>query len=62
VPGSRRLAKNASGNVLVDDDCVALMKGFAVERIVAGAQRRNEISCKMDGISIGLKACFCKKA
>jgi uncharacterized Zn ribbon protein len=51
-----------------------LDQGFEVGRRVAGAQRRievqthplgggdYEISCKLDGMAIGLKACFVKKA
>lgn len=69
-----RIVKDAHGNVLADGDCVILIKDLPLKgssqalkggmkskpiRLVEGD---HEISCKMDGISIGLKACFVRKA
>ena len=69
-----RVVKDAHGTVLNDGDCVMLIKDLPLKgssqvlkqgskskpiRLVDGD---HEISCKMDGISIGLKACFVKKA
>jgi len=68
-----RIVKDAYGNVLADGDVVAMIKDLKLQgssqvlksgtkskpiRLVDGD---HEISCKMDGISIGLKACFVKK-
>ena len=74
TPASPRVVKDAHGNVLVDGDCVVLIKDLKLGggnqvlkggtkskpiRLVAGD---HEIDCKMDGMAIGLKACFVKKA
>lgn len=68
-----RIVKDAYGNVLSDGDLVAMIKDLKLKgssqvlkigtksgpiRLVDGD---HEISCKMDGIAIGLKACFVKK-
>ncbi len=68
-----RIVKDAYGNVLADGDVVAMIKDLKLKgssqvlktgtkskpiRLVDGD---HEISCKMDGIAIGLKACFVKK-
>lgn len=68
-----RVVKDAYGNVLADGDIVAMIKDLKLQgssqvlkvgtkskpiRLVDGD---HEISCKMDGLSIGLKACFVKK-
>ncbi|MDB6139765.1 MAG: alkylphosphonate utilization protein [Verrucomicrobiaceae bacterium] len=68
-----RVVKDAYGNVLADGDIVAMIKDLKLKgssdvlkvgtkskpiRLVDGD---HEISCKMDGIAIGLKACFVKK-
>lgn len=68
-----RIVKDAYGNVLADGDVVAMIKDLKLKgssqvlktgtkskpiRLVEGD---HEISCKMDGIAIGLKACFVKK-
>ena len=70
---AERVVKDAYGNVLADGDIVAMIKDIKLKgssdvlkvgtkskpiRLVDGD---HEISCKMDGISIGLKACFVKK-
>ena len=68
-----RVVKDAYGNVLANGDVVAMIKDLKLKgssqtlkigtksnaiRLVDGD---HEISCKMDGIAIGLKACFVKK-
>jgi len=72
-PAPGRIVKDAYGNVLADGDIVAMIKDLKLKgssdvlkvgtkskpiRLVEGD---HEISCKMDGIAIGLKACFVKK-
>ena len=74
APEQARVVKDAHGNVLVDGDCVILIKDLPLKggsgplkggskskpiRLVDGD---HEISCKIDGISVGLKACFVRKA
>jgi protein PhnA len=73
APAGDRIVKDAYGNVLADGDIVAMIKDLKLKgssdvlkvgtkskpiRLVEGD---HEISCKMDGIAIGLKACFVKK-
>lgn len=73
-PEKARVVKDAHGNVLADGDCVVLIKDLPLKgssgvlkggtkskpiRLVDGD---HEISCKIDGVAIGLKACFVKKA
>lgn len=73
-PEKARVIKDAHGSVLTDGDCVILIKDLPLKgssqalkggtkskpiRLVEGD---HEISCKMDGVSVGLKACFVKKA
>lgn len=68
-----RVVKDAFGNVLQDGDVVQMIKDLKLKgtsktlksgmkskpiRLVDGD---HEISCKMDGIAIGLKAQFVKK-
>ena len=68
-----RIVRDAYGNVLADGDVVAMIKDLKLKgssqvlktgtkskpiRLVDGD---HEISCRMDGIAIGLKACFVKK-
>ena len=68
-----RIVKDAYGHVLADGDIVAMIKDLKLKgssqvlkigtksngiRLVDGD---HEIACKMDGIAIGLKACFVKK-
>ena len=74
APAQPRVVKDAHGQVLVDGDCVTLIKDLPLKgssqslkggtkskpiRLVEGD---HDISCKMEGVSIGLKACFVKKA
>ena len=68
-----RVVKDAYGNALADGDIVAMIKDLKLkgssEVLKVGTKSKpirlvegdHEISCKMDGISIGLKACFVKK-
>ena len=68
-----RIVKDAYGNVLENGDVVAMIKDLKLKgsskvlksgmkskpiRLVEGD---HEIDCKMDGLSIALKACFVKK-
>jgi protein PhnA len=68
-----RVVKDAHGNVLADGDIVMLIKDLplkgASQTLKVGTKSKpirlidsdHEISCKMDGIAVGLKACFVKK-
>ena len=73
APDEAPVVKDAYGNVLADGDIVAMIKDLQLKgssqvlkigmkskpiRLVDGD---HEISCKMDGVLIGLKACFVKK-
>ena len=72
TPGPR-IVKDAHGNILADGDVVSLIKdlklGGGSQVLKAGSKSKpirlvdgdHEISCKMDGMAIGLKACFVKK-
>jgi protein PhnA len=68
-----RVVKDANGNVLADGDCVVLIKDLKLggSQVLKGGSKSkpiklgdgdHEISCKVDGIAVGLKACFVKKA
>ncbi len=69
-----RVVKDAHGNALADGDCVVLIKDLKLgggNQVLKGGTKSkpirlvdgdHEISCKMDGIAVGLKACFVKKA
>lgn len=68
-----RSVKDAHGNILADGDVVSLIKdlklGGGSQVLKAGTKSKpirlvdgdHEISCKLDGMAIGLKACFVKK-
>jgi len=73
LPAGDRVVKDAFGHVLANGDIVAMIKDLKLKgssqtlkigtksnaiRLVEGD---HEISCKMDGLAIGLKACFVKK-
>ena len=71
--GSKLFVKDANGNVLADGDAVVLIKDLKLggsEVLKGGSKSRpirlvdgdHEISCKVNGIAVGLKACFVKKA
>ncbi|HEY5345178.1 MAG TPA: zinc ribbon domain-containing protein YjdM [Verrucomicrobiae bacterium] len=68
-----RIVKDAHGNVLADGDCVILIKDLKLggSSVLKGGSKSkpirlvdgdHEISCKVDNIAVGLKACFVKKA
>lgn len=68
-----RVVKDAHGNVLADGDCVILIKDLKLggSQVLKGGSKSkpirivdgdHEIDCKVDGIAVGLKACFVKKA
>ena len=73
-PNAPRVVKDAHGTVLADGDSVVLIKDLKLKgssQVLKGGTKSkpirlvdgdHEISCKMDGISIGLKACFVRKA
>jgi len=73
APDGERVVKDAYGNVLVDGDIVAMIKdlklGGTSQVLKVGTKSKpirlvdgdHEISCKMDGLSIALKACYVKK-
>src|ERR1043165_6139454 len=66
APDAARVVKDANGNVLADGDCVVLIKdlklGGGSQVLKGGTKSRpirlvdedHEISCKMDGIAVGL--------
>lgn len=68
-----RIVKDAHGKVLADGDVVAMIKDLKLkgssEVLKVGTKSRpirlvdgdHEIDCKMNGLSIALKACFVKK-
>ncbi|MGC4016573.1 MAG: zinc ribbon domain-containing protein YjdM [Luteolibacter sp.] len=72
-PEGERVVKDAYGNVLADGDIVAMIKdlklGGTSDVLKTGTKSKpirlvdgdHEISCKMNGVSIALKACFVKK-
>jgi protein PhnA len=69
-----RMVKDAHGTVLSDGDCITLIKDLKLKgssQVIKGGTKAkgirlvdgdHEISCKIDGSAIGLKACFVKKA
>jgi protein PhnA len=73
APAEARVVKDAHGTVLVDGDVVILIKDLPLKgssQVLKGGTKSkpiklvdgdHEISCKIDGVSIGLKACFVKK-
>ena len=73
APAVDRVVKDAYGNVLADGDIVAMIKDLKLkgssEVLKVGTKSKpirlvegdHEIACKMEGLSIGLKACFVKK-
>lgn len=73
APEVGRVVKDAHGNVLADGDCVVLTKDLKLggTQVLKGGSKSkpiklvdgdHEISCKVDGIAVGLKACFVRKA
>ena len=74
APDGPRVVKDAFGTVLANDDSVTLIKDLKLKgssQVIKGGTKAkgirlvdgdHEISCKIDGSAIGLKACFVKKA
>ena len=72
-PAGDRVVKDAYGNVLANGDIVAMIKDLKLkgtsQTLKVGTKSKpirlvdgdHEIDCKMDGLSIALKACFVKK-
>lgn len=68
-----KMVKDAHGTPLVEGDAVALIKdlrlGSGSQMLKQGTKAKNirlvdgdhEISCKIEGVSLALKACFVKK-
>jgi protein PhnA len=73
-PSGPREVKDANGNPLADGDVVTLIKDLplkgSTQTLKVGTKSKairlvdgdHEITCKMDGITVFLKACFVKKA
>lgn len=71
---SVRVVKDAYGTVLNDGDSITLIKDLKLKgssQVIKGGTKAkgirlvegdHEISCKIEGSAIGLKACFVKKA
>lgn len=69
-----RIVKDAHGTVLADGDSVTLIKDLKLKgssQVIKGGTKAkgirlvdgdHEIACKIDGVALGLKACFVKKA
>lgn len=73
VADGPRAVKDAHGNVPADGDCVILIKDLKLggSQVLKGGTKAkpiklgdgdHEISRKVDGMAVGLKACFVKKA
>lgn len=74
APAESRVVKDAFGTVLADGDSVTLVKDLKLKgssQVIKGGTKvksirlvdgDHEISCKIEGSAIGLKACFVKKA
>jgi protein PhnA len=74
APVGPRVVKDAHGNVLMDGDCVILIKDLKLgggNQVLKGGSKSksirlvdgdHEIDCKIDGMAVALKACFVKKA
>lgn len=73
TPDPERVVLDAYGNPLADGDIVAMIKDLKLKNsskvLKSGTKSKpirlvdgdHEIDCKMDGMAIGLKACFVKK-
>lgn len=73
APEAAKVVKDAHGNVLSDGDIVMLIKDLPLKGssqvLKIGTKSKpiklvdsdHEISCKIDGVAIGLKACFVKR-
>ncbi|TXI88006.1 MAG: alkylphosphonate utilization protein [Cupriavidus sp.] len=73
-PEAARIVKDSNGNALTDGDRVVLTKDLPLKgaQVLKGGTKTSpirlvegdhEISCKIEGVgSVGLKACFVRKA
>ncbi|MEK0447660.1 MAG: hypothetical protein RLZZ399_2981 [Verrucomicrobiota bacterium] len=73
TPGVR-VVRDAHGSILADGDAVILIKDLKLKgssQVIKGGTKAkgirlvdgdHEISCKIEGAAIGLKACFVRKA
>jgi len=73
-PSGPRIVKDANGNALANGDIVTLIKDLPLkggsQTLKCGTKSKairlvdgdHEITCKMDAITVFLKACFVKKA
>lgn len=69
-----RVVKDANGTVLADGDSIVLIKDLKLKGgggVLKGGSKAkgirlvdgdHEISCKIDGVAVGLKACYVRKA
>jgi protein PhnA len=74
VTDGPRVVRDAHGTVLADGDSVTLLKDLKLKgstQVIKGGTKvkairlvegDHEISCKIEGAAIGLKACFVRKA
>lgn len=74
APAGPRVVKDSNGNALADGDCVMLIKDLPLkgssQTLKSGTKSKpirlvdgdHEITCKMDGTTVFLKAIFVKKA
>ncbi len=74
APSGPRAVKDAHGNALSDGDTVTLIKDLplkgSTQTLKVGTKSKpirlvegdHEITCKMEGLTVFLKACFVKKA
>ncbi len=74
APAGPREVKDANGNALADGDIVTLIKDLplkgSTQTLKVGTKSKpirlvegdHELTCKIDGITVFLKACFVKKA
>jgi len=73
APLPERVVKDAHGNILTDGDTITLVKDLKLKggsQVLKGGTKAkgirlqegdHEISCKINGEAIALKACFVKK-
>lgn len=74
VPAVARVVKDANGNPLNEGDSITLIKDLKLKgssKVLKGGSKSkgirlvdgdHEISCKIDGVALGIKACFVRKA
>lgn len=74
LPDTTRVVKDANGNSLRYGDSITLIKDLKLKgssKVLKGGTKAkgirlvegdHEISCKIDGVALGLKACFVRRA